>query len=64
MKISQYKRSHYNALDAEEMNTFPETRGHVPTNGDSGAFRYGTLTSPGLDAVVVSTTHAGVLDSE
>ena len=50
--------------DSEEMNAFLETHGHIPTNGDGGAFGYGILTSEGLDAVVVSTTHAGVQDSE
>jgi hypothetical protein len=50
--------------DSDEMNAFLETHGHIPTNGDGGAFGYGVLTSEGLDAVVVSTTHAGVLDSE
>jgi hypothetical protein len=50
--------------DSDEMSAFLETHGHIPTNGDGGAFGYGILTSEGLDAVVVSTTHAGVLDSE
>lgn len=49
--------------NSEEMNAFLETHGHIPTNGDGGAFGYGVLTTEGLDAVVVSTTHAGVLDS-
>lgn len=50
--------------NSQEMNAFLETHGHIPTNGDGGAFGYGVLTTEGLDAVVVSTTHAGVLDSE
>lgn len=50
--------------DSDEMSAFLETHGHIPTNGDGGAFGYGILTTEGLDAVVVSTTHAGVLDSE
>jgi hypothetical protein len=50
--------------DSNEMSAFLETHGHIPTNGDGGAFGYGILTTEGLDAVVVSTTHAGVLDSE
>ncbi|HKU84473.1 MAG TPA: hypothetical protein VJP58_10570 [Candidatus Nitrosocosmicus sp.] len=49
---------------SDEMSAFLKTHGHIPTNGDGGAFGYGVLTSEGLDAVVVSTTHAGVLDSE
>ena len=48
----------------DEMSAFLETHGHIPTNGDGGAFGYGVLTDEGLDAVVVSTTHAGVQDSE
>ena len=50
--------------NSDEMSAFLETHGHIPTDGDGGAFGYGILTTEGLDAVVVSTTHAGVLDSE
>jgi len=49
--------------DSNQMSAFLETHGHIPTNGDGGAFGYGILTAEGLDAAVVSTTHAGVLDS-
>jgi hypothetical protein len=35
----------------------------IPTDGSEGAFGYGILTDDG-DAILVSTTHAGVLDSE
>ena len=35
----------------------------IPTDGSEGAFGYGILTEDG-DAIVVATTHAGVLDSE
>jgi hypothetical protein len=34
----------------------------IPTNGTEGAFGYGILTDDG-DAILVATTHAGVLDS-
>jgi hypothetical protein len=37
--------------------------GLIPTDGSQGAFGYGILTEDG-DAIVVATTHAGVLDSE
>jgi hypothetical protein len=37
--------------------------GLIPTDGSQGAFGYGILTEDG-DAIVVVTTHAGVLDSE
>jgi hypothetical protein len=39
------------------------TGGVIPTNVTEGAFGYGILTDDG-DAVLVATTHAGVLDSE
>ena len=42
--------------DSDEMSAFLETHGHIPTNGDGGAFGYGVLTDEGLDAVIVSTT--------
>ena len=35
----------------------------IPTNGTEGAFGYGILTDEG-DAILVTHTHAGVLDSE
>jgi hypothetical protein len=50
--------------NSDEMSAFLKTHGHIPTNGDGGAFGYGLLTTEGLNAVVVSTTHAGVQDSE
>lgn len=50
--------------DSEEMQAFLETHGHISTTGDEGAFGYGILTTEGLDAVVVTTTHGGVHDSE
>ena len=37
------------------------TGAKIPLDGKSGAFGYGILTG---DSVIVSTTHAGVLDSE
>ena len=39
------------------------TEGLIPTDGSEGAFGYGILTEDG-DAILVTTTHAGVLDSE
>ena len=41
--------------DSDEMSAFLKTHGHIPTNGDGGAFGYGVLTDEGLDAVVVNT---------
>ena len=35
----------------------------IPTDGSEGAFGYGILTNDG-DAILVTNTHAGVLDSE
>lgn len=39
------------------------TEGLIPTDGTAGAFGYGVLTDDG-DAIFVSTSHAGVVDSE
>lgn len=39
------------------------THGLIPTDGSGGAFGYGILTSDG-DALLATTTHGGVLDSE
>lgn len=39
------------------------TGADVPTDGSGGAFGYGVISSAGLDAIVVTTTHAGVKDS-
>lgn len=38
--------------------------GLMPLQGESGAVGYGVITEKGTDAIVVSATHAGVLDSE
>jgi hypothetical protein len=41
-----------------------KTHGIIPTNGQGGAFGYGIITKEGLNAVIITTTHAGVKDSE
>lgn len=41
---------------------FFKTRGEIPTDGSAGAFGYGVVLSDGK--AIVTTTHAGVLDSE
>jgi hypothetical protein len=46
-----------------ELNARLITEGVIPTDGSEGAFGYGILTEDG-DAILVATTHAGVLDSE
>lgn len=38
--------------------------GLMPLRGESGAVGYGLITDKGTDAIIVSTTHGGVLDSE
>ena len=35
----------------------------VPTDGSKGALGYGLVTSKGLDGIIVTPTHAGVMDS-
>jgi hypothetical protein len=46
-----------------ELNARLITEGVIPTDGSEGSFGYGILTDDG-DAILVTTTHAGVLDSE
>lgn len=36
-----------------------QLHGHIPKDGSGGAFGYGILTTQGLNAIMVSTTHAG-----
>jgi hypothetical protein len=50
-------------VDDDELSARLTTDGEIPTDGSEGAFGYGILTNDG-DAILVSTTHAGVLDSE
>jgi hypothetical protein len=50
-------------VDDDELRARLITEGEIPTDGSEGAFGYGVLTDDG-DAILVSTTHAGVLDSE
>lgn len=45
-----------------EMVAVMETEGFIPKDGSGGAFGYGVLTDG--NAIVVTTTHAGVLDSQ
>jgi hypothetical protein len=50
-------------LDQNQLDARFTTGEPIPTNGTEGAFGYGILTDNG-DAILVATTHAGVLDSE
>ena len=50
--------------DSSELEKVRITSGaQIPTDGSGGAFGYGVISSAGLDAIVVTTTHKGVLDS-
>lgn len=40
------------------------TGAQIPTDGLSGAFGYGIISDAGLEAIAVTTSHGGVLDSE
>jgi hypothetical protein len=52
------------SIDDDELTTRLIVEGLlIPTDGSEGAFGYGILTEDG-DAILVATTHAGVLDSE
>jgi hypothetical protein len=48
----------------EETAAFLRTAGSIPKDGSGGAFGYGILTDAGLDGIMITTTHAGVRDSE
>lgn len=41
-----------------------KAKAKIPKNGSGGAFGYGIISGAGLEAIAVSTTHAGVKDSE
>ena len=48
----------------EEISAFLRTDSIIPKDGNDDAFGYGILTDVGLDGVMITTTHAGVRDSE
>ncbi len=41
-----------------------KTKAKIPTDGSGGAFGFGIISGAGLEAIAVTTTHSGVLDSE
>jgi hypothetical protein len=45
------------------LNAIFRTNAIIPTDGSGGAFGYGIITSQGIAAVIVATTHQGVRDS-
>lgn len=49
--------------DTDRLREILVTEGLIPTDSSAGAFGYGTITNDG-DAIFVTTTHAGVVDSE
>ncbi|MGI9567094.1 MAG: hypothetical protein ACR2LL_08800 [Nitrosopumilus sp.] len=51
-------------VDDEELEAELETHGIIPTDGTGGAFGYGVITGAGLEAIIVATSHPGVLDSD
>ncbi|PWU80438.1 MAG: hypothetical protein DLM72_12265 [Candidatus Nitrosopolaris wilkensis] len=50
-------------VQSSGLNAILRTNGIIPTDGSGGAFGYGIVTTAGLSAVIVSTTHQGVRDS-
>jgi hypothetical protein len=50
-------------IQSAGLNAVFQTNGAIPVDGSGGAFGYGIITSAGLSAVIVSTTHLGVRDS-
>lgn len=57
-------KSLYLAKAANKVQAVLQAHGHIPKDGSEGAFGYGILTNQELSAIMVSTTHKGVLDSE
>jgi hypothetical protein len=51
-------------VDDDQLDSEIKTNGHISTNGEEGAFGYAIITDKGLDALIVTTSHAGVLDSK
>jgi hypothetical protein len=51
-------------VDDHQLDAQIRTHELIPTNGEEGAFGYAIITDKGLDAVIVTTSHAGVLDSK
>ncbi|MCG8325965.1 MAG: hypothetical protein MI673_10650, partial [Thiotrichales bacterium] len=41
-----------------------KSKAKIPKDGSGGAFGYGIISGAGLEAIAVTTTHAGVKDSE
>jgi hypothetical protein len=41
-----------------------KTHGHIPEDGEGGAFGYAVITDEGFDSVIVTESHEGVYDSE
>ena len=50
--------------DDEISEAIIKTHGHIPKDGEGGAFGYAVITDEGFDSVIVTTTHEGVYDSE
>jgi len=51
--------------DSETFEATLHSLGLIPVSGEKGAFGYGIITNDGgTDAIVVSATHGGLLDSE
>lgn len=50
-------------VQTEALNALIQTNGVIPTDGSGGDFGYAIVTSQGIAAVIVATTHQGVRDS-
>ena len=48
---------------SEVEKAFFTTKGKIPTDGSGGAFGFGIISSAGLEAIAVTTTHRGIQDS-
>jgi hypothetical protein len=50
--------------DDRILNDILNTHGHIPEDGQGGAFGYALITDQGFDSVIVTESHKGVYDSE
>lgn len=57
-------RGHIVANNNEFMKVSWSTQAQIPTDGSAGAFGFGIISDGNIEAVLVATSHVGVLDSE
>lgn len=64
LKVDHHLNEAVIEKNGDSMTANLKALGLIPLKGESGAVGYGLITDKGTDAIIVSTTHGGVLDSE